>query len=124
MAYKCPRCGLVYDKEENCPLCGWPINVPFKAEKPTQSSIPNMRCPECGKEMEHGILQIDSRNWLAIGHGIRWFKPNEEIHDLLGTGGEGLPWDPPWTRRHAMMCRDCELILLRWTGLAESKKPA
>ncbi|HUL38945.1 MAG TPA: hypothetical protein VLU38_01520, partial [Methanomassiliicoccales archaeon] len=54
MTYKCPRCGLVYEKEESCPLCGWSINAPFVPDKRIHKSIPNFRCPERGEEMEHG----------------------------------------------------------------------
>jgi len=79
-----------------------------------------MNCPECGKEKDLGTIQIDCNNYWAIGHGVRWFKPNEEMNDM-GTGGELLPW-ALWTRRNGVMCRECELILLRWTGIAKSKK--
>ena len=119
MAYRCPRCSEVYDEGEECPLCGLPINVPFKHEEATPRDVPKMNCPECGKEMERGIVQIEYER--IRGYGTKWFPQNEEV--TLGLGGEFL--HPYYDRKPGVRCRTCGLILLRWVGIetASPKEP-
>jgi|GEM_PF-2828005 len=76
-----------------------------------------MKCPQCGREMEHGTLQIE--NEYFAGYGVRWFPKGEKV--VHGIGGEIFhPW---WLRKPGVMCRECGLILLRWKGLAGTKEP-
>jgi rRNA maturation protein Nop10 len=119
MTHKCPRCGLVYENEEICPSCGLPIYVRFKPDEPIQRSVPKMNCPECGKEMEHGVLQIQNEPFSFGGYGIRWFSHDEKV--VHGLGGEFFHLY--WIRKPGAICRECDLIILRWEGLEKPKMP-
>jgi len=111
MSYKCPKCGLVYEKEDYCPLCGLLKNAPYEPPKPTDQGVPDMDCPECGREMEHGILQIESSG--RLGYGTKWFPQGAKVD--LGPGGE--LFHPFHSRISGAICRDCGLVLLRWKDL-------
>jgi hypothetical protein len=115
---KCPKCGLVYENEEKCPLCGWLINVPFKPDKPIQFSVPQMKCPQCGKEMEHGTLQI-TNDYLIPGYDVRWFQKDEKIGQGLGD----MFFHMYSTRKPGAICRECSLVILHWEDLARPKEP-
>jgi hypothetical protein len=71
-----------------------------------------MKCPECGKEMEHGTLQIE--NEMVGAYGVRWFQQDEKI--VSGFGGDLFHLYR--IRKPGVMCRDCKLITLRWSELA------
>jgi rRNA maturation protein Nop10 len=118
VAYKCPRCGLVYEKSDMCPLCGWLINVPFRPDKPTQPNVPKMKCPECGEEMEQGTFQI-TNDYLLPGYDIRWFQMDEKIGQGLGD----MFFHANWIRKPGAICRECSLVILRWEDLAKPKEP-
>lgn len=113
MSYKCPRCGLVYEKEEKCPLCDWPIDVPFKPDEPIHRGVPKINCPECGKEMERGTLQIQGEPYSFIEYGIRWFSMDEKLPQ--GLVSELIHFFR--IRKPGAYCRDCGLIILRWENL-------
>jgi uncharacterized Zn finger protein len=119
LVYKCPRCGLVYEKEEKCPSCEWPINVPFNPEKHIQRKVPRLNCPECGKEMEHGVLQIQNESLSLSGYGMRWFPEDEKV--VHGLGGEFFHLY--WIRKPGAICRGCGLVILRWEDLARPEEP-
>jgi hypothetical protein len=79
-----------------------------------------MNCPNCGKEMEPGALQValDPK----IGGGARWFREGER-RNRLGTGGEQLPLLPfMWDEMSGYMCRDCRLLVLSWPGSEEREE--
>ena len=119
MAYKCPRCGLVYEREEKCPLCGWPINAPFKPDEPGRRYPPKVNCPECGKEMELGTLRI-AIDYIFHGYEVKWFQKDEEIAQKTGD-----MLSRPWSSvKPGAICRQCGLIFLRWEDLVRHEKPA
>jgi hypothetical protein len=117
VAYKCPKCGLVYENEEKCPLCGWPINLPFKPDKPALRGVPLINCPECGKEMELGTLEI-TNDYLVGQYGFEWFQKDEKIDQGISE----MIFSPYLARKPGAMCQECGLVLLRWEDLARRKE--
>ena len=80
-------------------------------------------CPECGKPMQEGWVQLDE---LGEGHGrLRWsltppkrgmfdWKRLEESVELL-VPGTGLRWGGIGARPtcRGSYCEDCDTVLLR-----------
>jgi hypothetical protein len=80
------------------------MNAPFKPDKPIRRDIPQMKCPECGREMEAGYL-------LAGPPGLSWnnkeFVLDPEPMNTEQTSFNRMMWG---TTLPAFRCRNCDTI--------------
>jgi hypothetical protein len=75
-----------------------------------------MKCPQCGKEMELGTLQINS-DWVLHESHVKWFPKNEKIVHGIGD----MVYRTYWRTMSGAKCQDCGLITLHWEDLARLK---
>ena len=70
-----------------------------------------MNCPECGKEMEKGMLDVGSRGIL---YGMRWWINVEKGQSTFGRKSEVLRRMGSDFGTFGSRCPECRIIMLKY----------
>jgi len=70
-----------------------------------------MKCPECGKEMEKGMLEYGNQGFL---YGMRWWIGAEEGQSTIGKKSVVFKRIGSTFGSFGYRCPECQLIVLRY----------